>query len=56
MIILVKLICFNDSFVVVPHWLMTEYVYDAKLRRAMNLDKSSATAAVAKSNPDDDLF
>lgn len=37
---------------------MTEYVYDAKLRQAMNLDqaKSSAEKVSTKSNPDDDLF
>lgn len=37
---------------------LIEYVYDAKLRHAMNLDKekSSATLAANKSNPDDDLF
>lgn len=38
--------------------LMAEYVYDAKLRQAMNLDqgKSSAATVTTKSNPDDDLF
>lgn len=38
--------------------LMTEYVYDAKLRQAMNLDegKSSAAKVTTKTNPDDDLF
>lgn len=48
----------NHSFFLFLAWLLPEYVYDTKLRRAMNLDKdtSSATAATTKSNPDDDLF
>ena len=46
-----SLILFHHSFIPFP-----EYVYDQKLRLAMDLDKDEKAAKPTEKNPDDDLL